>query len=152
MKKKKFVMTKETNLEHYLEQIKKIEDYDSFCIRKDDQALCACGEVDCNRCTFGDAGNCAIARIDWMASPYTGDRCRLTKVEWDILDAYVQESYPGTFKQFSNLMCMKEKGYFKSVDSGKELKEILANCVVIEHKDQKQDRFQKRASGNSGQQ
>lgn len=135
MKKKKFVMTKETNLEHYLEQIKKIEDYDSFCIRKDDQALCACGEVGCNRCTFGDAGNCAIARIEWMASPYTGDRCRLTKAEWDILDAYVQESYPGTFKLFSNLMCMKEKGYFKNVDPGKELKEILANCVVIEHKD-----------------
>lgn len=135
MKKKKFVMTKETNLEHYLEQIKKIEDYDFFCIRKDDQALCACGEVDCNRCLFGDAGSCAVAKIHWMASPYTRDRCRLTKVEWDILDAYVQESYLGTFKQFSNLMCMKEKGYFKSVDSGKELKEILANCVVIEHKE-----------------
>lgn len=62
-------------------------------------------------------------------------RYRLTKAEWDILDAYVQESYPGTFKQFSNLMCMKEKGYFKNVDPDKELKEILANCVVIEHKD-----------------
>lgn len=34
MKKKKFVMTKETNLERYLERIKKIEEYDSFCIRK----------------------------------------------------------------------------------------------------------------------
>lgn len=135
MKKKKFVMTKETNLEHYLEQIKKIEDYDSFCIRKGDQAFCACGEVNCNGCTFGDAGNCAIARIDWMANPYTGDHCRLTKVEWDILDAYVQESYPGTFKQFSNLMCMKEKGYFKNVDPGKELKEILKNCVVVECKE-----------------
>lgn len=134
MKKKKFVMTKETNLEHYLEQIKKIEDYDSFGIRKGDQALCACGEVDCNGCTFGDAGNCAIARIDWMANPYTGDHCRLTKVEWDILDAYVQESYLGTFKQFSNLMCMKEKGYFKKVNPDKELKEILKNCVVIECK------------------
>ena len=131
MKRKKFVMTKETNLEHYLEQIKKIEYYDSFGIRKDDQALCACGEVDCNRCLFGDAGNCAMARIDWIASSYTGNHCRLTKVEWDILGAYVQESYPGTFKQFSNLMCMKEKGYFKNVDPGKELKEILANCVVI---------------------
>lgn len=131
MKKKKFVMTKETNLEHYLEQIKKIEDYDSFCVRGDDQTLYACGEVDCNRCTFGDTGNCAVARIDWMASPYTGDCYRLTKAEWDILDAYVEESYPGTFKQFSNLMCMKEKGYFKKVDPEKELKEIMANCVVI---------------------
>lgn len=136
MKKKKFVMTKKTNLENYLEQIKKIEDYDSFCIRRDDQALCACGEVDCNRCLFGDAGNCAIARIEWMASPYIEDsRYCLTKVEWDILDAYVQESYPGTFKQFSNLMCMKEKGYFKNVDPGKELKEILKNCVVVESKE-----------------
>lgn len=135
MKKKKFVMTKETNLERYIEQIKKIEDYDAFCIRKDDRTLCACGEVDCNRCLFGDEGNCAIARIDWMASPYTGDCCRLTKAEWDILDAYVQESYPGTFKMFNNLMCMKKKGYFKNVDPGKELKEILKNCVVIEHKE-----------------
>lgn len=132
MKKKKFVMTKETNLEHYLEQIKKIEDYDSFCIRKDDQALCACGEINCNRCLFGDEGNCAVARIRWLACPYIEDsRYRLTKAEYDILDAYVQESYPGTFKQFSNLMCMKEKGYFKNVDPGKELKEILKNCVVI---------------------
>lgn len=132
MKKKKFVMTKETNLEHYLEQIKKIEDYDSFCIRKGDQALCACEQVGCNRCLFGDEGNCAIARIDWMACTYIEDsRYRLTKVEWDILDAYVQERYPGTFKQFSNLMCMREKGYFKSVDPSKELKEILKNCVVI---------------------
>ena len=132
MKKKKFVMTKETNLEHYLERIKKIEDYDSFCIRKGDQALCACGEVDCNRCLFGDEGNCAIARIDWMACTDIEDiRYCLTKAEWDILDAYVQESYPGTFKQFSNLMCMKEKGYFKNVDPDKELKEILKNCVVI---------------------
>lgn len=132
MKKKKFVMTKETNLERYLEQIKKIEDYDSFCIRKGDQALCACGEVDCNRCLFGDEGNCAVARIDWLACPYIEDsRYRLTKAEYDILDAYVEESYPGTFKQFSNLMCMKEKGYFKNVDPDKELKEILKNCVVI---------------------
>lgn len=132
MKKKKFVMTKETNLERYLEQIKKIEDYDSFCIRKGDQALCACGEVDCNRCLFGDEGNCAIARIDWMACPCIEDsRYRLTKTEYDILDAYVEESYLGTFKQFSNLMCMREKGYFKSVDPGKELREILKNSVVI---------------------
>lgn len=136
MKKKKFVMTKETNLEHYLEQIMKIENNDSFCVRGDDQTLCACGEVDCDRCLFGDEGNCAIARIDWMACTYIEDsRYRLTKAEWDILDAYVEESYPGTFKQFSNLMCMKEKGYFKNVDPDKELKEILANCVVIEHKD-----------------
>ena len=61
----------------------------------------------------------------------TGDCCRLTKVEWDILDAYVQKSYPGPFKMFDNLMCMKKKGYFKNVDPGKELKEILKNCVVI---------------------
>lgn len=131
MKKKKFVMTKETNLERYLEQIKKIEDYDSFCIRKGDQALCACGEVDCNRCLFGDEGNCAIARIDWMASSYTENHCRLTKVEWDILDAYVQESYPGTFKQFSNLMCMKEKGYFKGIDDNELIGDILAKCEVV---------------------
>ena len=135
MKKKKFVMTKETNLEHYLEQIKEIEDYDIFCVRKDDLGIYACGKVACDRCLFGDEGNCAAARIYWMASPYTGDRYCLTKAEWDILDAYVQESYPGTFKQFSNLMCMKEKGYFKNVDPGKELKEILANCVVIEGKE-----------------
>lgn len=132
MEEKEFTMTKETNLEHYLEQIKEIEEYDSFCIRKDDQALCACGEVDCNRCLFGDEGSCAVARIHWMACPYIEDsRYRLTKAEYDILDAYVEESYPGTFKQYSNLMCMKEKGYFKSVDPGKELKEILENCVVI---------------------
>lgn len=135
MEEKEFTMTKETNLEHYLEQIKKIENYDSCCISKANHALYACLDIECDECLFGDTGNCAIARIDWMAGPYIGDRCHLTKAEWDILDAYVQESYPGTFKQFSNLMCMKEKGYFKNVDPGKELKEILANCVVIEHKD-----------------
>ena len=135
MKKKKFVMTKETNLEHYLERIKKIEDYDSFCIRKGDQALCACGEVDCNRCQFGDEGNCAVARIHWLACPYIEDsRYCLTKAEYDILDAYVEESYPGTFKQFSNLMCMKEKGYFKKVDPDMELKEILGNSIIVEYK------------------
>ena len=133
MEEKEFIMTKETNLEHYLEQIKEIEDYDTFCVRKDDLGIYACGKVDCDRCLFGDAGNCAMARIDWMASSYIEDsRYRLTKAEYDILDAYVEESYPGTFKQFSNLMCMKEKGYFKKVDPDKELKEILKNCVVIQ--------------------
>ena len=132
MEEKEFTMTKETNLEHYLEQIKEIEGYDIFCVRKDDRAVCACGEVDCNRCLFGDAGNCSIAKVDWMASPYIeGSRYRLTKAEYDILDAYVEESYLGTFKQFSNLMCMKEKGYFERVNPDKELKEILKNCVVI---------------------
>lgn len=131
MKEKEFTLTKKTNLEHYLDQIKKIEDYDSCCVRKADCTLCACMAIECNECLFGDVGNCAIARIDWMASPYIEDHCHLTKVEWDILDAYVQESYPGTFKQFSNLMCMREKGYFKNVDPGKELKEILKNSVVI---------------------
>lgn len=132
MEEKEFIMTKETNLEHYLEQIKEIEGYDIFCVRKDDQAVCPCGEVDCYRCLFEDADCCAIAKIDWMARPYIeGSRYRLTKTEYDILDAYVEESYPGTFKQFSNLMCMKEKGYFKKVDPDKELKEILKNCVVI---------------------
>lgn len=132
MKKKKSIMTKETNLEHYLDQIKEIEDYDSCCVRKADYTLCTCGSMECNECLFGGTGNCAIARIDWLACPYIEDsRYRLTKAEYDILDAYVEESYPGTFKQFSNLMCMKEKGYFKNVDSGKELKEILKNSVVI---------------------
>lgn len=132
MEEKEFTMTKETNLEHYLEQIKEIEDYDTFCVRKDDLGLYACGKVACDRCLFGDVGNCFVAKVDWMASPYIEDsRYRLTKTEYDILDAYVEESYPGTFKQFSNLMCMKEKGYFKNVDPGKELKEILKNCVVI---------------------
>lgn len=132
MEEKEFTLTKETNLEHYLEQIKKIENNDTFCVRKDDLGIYACGEVDCNRCLFGDAGNCSVAKVDWMACTYIEDsRYRLTKAEWDILDAYVQESYPGTFKQFSNLMCMKEKGYFKKVDPEKELKEILKNCVVI---------------------
>lgn len=136
MEEKEFTMTKETNLEHYLEQIKEIEDYDTFCVRTDDLGVYACGKVDCNRCLFRNAGNCSIAKVDWMASPYIEDsRYRLTKTEYDILDAYVQESYPGTFKQFSNLMCMKGKGYFKKVDPDKELKEILKNCVVIEHKD-----------------
>ena len=133
MEEKEFTMTKETNLEHYLEQIKEIEDYDIFCVRKDDQALCPCGEIDCPRCLFGDADNCSVAKVDWMASPYIEDsRYRLTKAEYYILDAYVEKSYPGTFKQFSNLMRMKEKGYFKKVDPDKELKEILKNCVVIQ--------------------
>ena len=136
MEEKEFIMTKETNLEHYLEQIKEIEGYDIFCVRRDDQAVCACGEVDCYRCLFGDADNCSVAKVGWMASPYIEDSCyRLTETEYDILDAYVEESYPGTFKQFSNLMCMKEKGYFKKVDPDKELKEILKNCVVIRGKE-----------------
>lgn len=132
MEEKEFTMTKETNLEHYLKQIKEIEDYDTFCVRADDLGVYACGKVACDRCLFRDAGNCSIAKVDWMVSPYIEDsRYCLTKTEYDILDAYVEESYPGTFKQFSNLMCMKEKGYFKKVDPDKELKEILKNCVVI---------------------
>lgn len=132
MEEKEFIMTKETNLEHYLEQIKEIEDYDIFCVRKDDLGVYACGKVACDRCLFGDAGNCSVAKVDWMVSPYIeGSRYCLTKTEYDILDAYVEESYPGTFKQFSNLMCMREKGYFRKVDPDKELKEILKNCVVI---------------------
>ena len=133
MEEKEFTMTKETNLEHYLEQIKEIEDYDTFCVRKDDFGLYACEAAGCEDCLFNRNGkDCFIDRFDWMASPYIEDsRYRLSKAEWDILDAYVQESYLGTFKQFSNLMCMKEKGYFKKVDPDKELKEILKNCVVI---------------------
>ena len=133
MEEKEFTMTKETNLEHYLEQIKEIEDYDTFCVRKDDLGLWACEETDCEDCLFENVQrDCFIARFDWMACPYIEDsRYRLTEAEYDILDAYVEESYPGTFKQFSNLMCMKEKGYFKRVDPDKELKEILKNCVVI---------------------
>lgn len=80
---------------------------------------------------------------EWI--PFTFDEegvlnCELPDIDedilvWDILDAYVQESYPGTFKMFNNLMYMKKKGYFKNVDPGKELKEILKNCVVIERKE-----------------
>lgn len=137
MEEKEFIMTKETNLEHYLEQIKEIERTDTFCVRKDDLGLYACEAADCEDCLFKRNGkDCFIDRFDWMASPYIEDsRYCLTKAEWDILDAYVQESYPGTFKQFSNLMCMKEKGYFKKADPNKELKEILKNCVVIQGKE-----------------
>ena len=119
-----FEEKKESNLEHYKEEIKSAG-YDFALVNGKPTT---CKWILCDQCFFKDRILCTKKRIEWMLKPFKR-KYRLTQFEYDLLQSYAREY---KFKDIIPLIVMKEKGYFKDMDKNAKITDILANCEVIQ--------------------
>lgn len=116
---------KESNLEHYKDEIK----YAGYEFALVNGKPTTCRKSLCDKCYFNDKHfTCARKRIEWMLKPFKR-KYKLTQFEYDLLQSYAN-GYK--FKDINPLIVMKEKGYFKDVDKDEKITDILENCEAIE--------------------
>lgn len=117
----------EMNLEHYYEYLSEVG-LGGFAVVN---GRCTkCSGTRCSECDFSGC-DCCNKRLRWLASPYR-KKYKLTKFENDLLQSYVEGNLRKCmFKDISALMRMKEKGYFKDINTSIPIYEILDNCEVI---------------------
>lgn len=118
-----FEEKKESNLEHYKEEIKSAG-YDFALVNGKPTT---CKWILCDQCFFKDRILCSKKRIEWMLKPFKR-KYKLTQFEYDLLQSYAS-GYK--FKDIMPLIVMKEKGYFRSVDDNELIGDILAKCEVV---------------------
>lgn len=118
----------ETNYEHYKDEI--IENCGfNFALVDGKPHKCAC--VSCSDCGFSTGHGCSEKIKEWLKKPYKKQTYKLTQFEYDLLS--VCKDYK-TYNNIANqihLFKMREKGYFKDVDTNIPIREILDNCEVI---------------------
>ena len=120
----------ETNFEHYKDEI--LEDYaQNLAVVKGRPALCY--KTNCNDCDFKiNQIGCREKAKDWLNKPYEKPKYKLTQFEYDLLSVHKDFK---TYNQIANqihLFKMREKGYFKGIDTSTPIHEILDNCEVIQ--------------------
>lgn len=123
---------KETNFEHYYEDFLKIGS-GSFGVT--DGKVKPCYYMSCSQCDIkriNNSGHCRIDAIKWLASPYKKPTYKLTQCEYDMLDTIFEKE--ARFSTVYLIGELKKKGYFENIkcDSKVLVKDILANCEVIE--------------------
>lgn len=118
-----FEEKKESNLEHYKEEIKSAG-YEFALVNGKPTT---CKWILCDQCFFNDKSLCAKKRIEWMLKPFKR-KYKLTQFEYDLLQSYAS-GYK--FKDVMPLIVMKEKGYFKDINKNEKITDILWNCGVI---------------------
>ena len=112
---------KETNLEHY-----------AHCFHNDGINE---GVVRGELYLDGEACELALKSYDlkefvsWLLSPYEKPRYKLSKFEYDLLKCY-DPSY--VIIELWLLTIMQSKGYYKDIPTNVSIKDILANCEVVE--------------------
>lgn len=120
-----FEEKKESNLEHYKEEIKSAG-YDFALVNGKPTT---CKWILCDQCFFKDRILCAKKRIEWMLKPFKR-KYKLAQFEYDLLQSYAS-GYK--FKDIMPLIVMKEKGYFKDINKDEKITDILWNCGVIKN-------------------
>lgn len=120
-----FEEKKQSNLEHYKEEIKSVG-YDFALVNGKPTT---CKWILCDQCFFKDRILCAKKRIEWMLKPFKR-KYKLTQFEYDLLQSYAS-GYK--FKDIMPLIVMKEKGYFKDINKDEKITDILWNCEVIKN-------------------
>lgn len=121
-----FKEKQETNLEHYFEDLLKVGIRFTFINGK----IESCDSVMCRKCVFN--GDCGAKRFKWLASSYVKPTYKLTQCEYDMLDTIFEKE--ARFSTVYLIGELKKKGYFENIkcDSKVLVKDILANCEVIE--------------------
>ena len=118
----------ETNYEHFKNKI--IEDC-SFTLALVDGKPQKCSSVNCNGCGFSTGHGCREKIKEWLKSPYEKPTCKLTKFEYDLLNAHKDSGMQKCLSNYRPLLELNEKGYFKDIDTSVPIHKILENCEVI---------------------
>lgn len=119
----------ETNYEHYKDEI--LENcLDSLAVVKGRPKLCY--KTSCNDCDFKLVQKgCHKKVMDWLKQTYQKPTYKLTQFEYDLLSVHKDYKTYNNIANQIHLFKMREKGYFKDVDTNISIREILGNCEVI---------------------
>lgn len=125
-----FEPKQETNLDHYKHEILE------SCLRnlavvKGKPKLCP--TTNCSDCDFkGSLIGCHKKVADWLKQPHEKPTYKLTQCEYDMLDTIFEKE--ARFSTVYLIGELKKKGYFENIkcDRNVLVKDILANCEVIE--------------------
>lgn len=121
-----FEEKQETNFEHYFEYLSKLNMSDFALI---DGRVVQCLGTHCRECDFN--GDCIEGKFRWLKQPYEKPTCKLTKFEYDLLNAHKDSGMQKCLSNYRPLLELNEKGYFKDIDTKIPIREILDNCEVI---------------------
>lgn len=116
----------ETNLEHYLEYLSKLNMSDFALI---DGRVTQCLGTGCSECDFN--GDCIEGKFRWLKQSYKEPTYKLTKFEYDLLNAHKDSGMQKCLSNYRPLLELNEKGYFKDIDTKIPIREILDNCEVV---------------------
>lgn len=117
----------ETNYEHFKDEIVQKVKYNLAVVNGEPKP---CEDTNCDECDF-KCSCCGEKRFEWLASPYKKPTYKLSKFEYDLLSVHKDFK---TYNQIANqihLFKMREKGYFKNIDTNIPIREILDNCEVV---------------------
>lgn len=118
----------ETNYEHFKDEI--IEN-SGYCFALVDGKPCQCSDVSCSECGFSTGYGCSEKIKEWLNKPYEKPKYKLTQFEYDLLSVHKDYKTYNNIANQIHLFKMREKGYFKDVDTNISIREILGNCEVI---------------------
>lgn len=119
----------ETNLERYFDDIG-IFGINSFAVTNGKPMRCK--DVHCDKCDFGGpCGRCGEKRFIWLASPYKKPTYKLSRIEYDLINAFDRCKECCLLNEIECLKKLSEKGYFKGIDPFTKVHDIIDNCEVI---------------------
>lgn len=121
---------KETNLEHYYEDLLKIGS-GSFGVT--DGKVKQCYNMSCSQCDINriyNSGYCRINAIKWLASTYKKPTYKLSQFEYDLIQTYSDCADECKFCDFMQLNKLQNMGYFNCIDSSIKINDILGNCEI----------------------
>ena len=119
----------ETNLDHYKDEILE-HCTKNLAVVKGKPKLCY--KINCNDCDFKIVQiGCHKKVEDWLKQPYEKPKYKITQFEYDLLSVHKDYKTYNNIANQLHLFKMREKGYFKDVDTNVPINEILRNCEVI---------------------
>lgn len=122
----------ETNLDHYKQEVLENCMWNLAIVKGKPKR---CNQTRCSDCEFNKDSprKCHKRTVEWLKQPYIKPTYKLTKFEQDLLQSF-SKGYPlgYQFKNINVLTEMRKKGYFKGVDKGATLEDILANSEITE--------------------
>lgn len=118
----------ETNLEHFKDAI--IDNEFNSAVKNGKVEPCGCFK--CDECSLYDHDIlCCEMRVKWLLCKYEKQKYKLSQFEYDLLNAYKVSGMRKSIFNYSTLLGLQEKGYFKEIDTSIPIHEILDNCEVI---------------------
>lgn len=118
----------ETNYEHFKDEIIQNVKYALAVVNGEPKS---CIDTNCGECDFKDSGECIKRVREWLKKPYGKQKYKLSQFEYDLLNVYKVSGMRQSIFNYSTLLGLYEKGYFKGIDDNKTIGDILDNCEVI---------------------
>lgn len=123
----------ETNLDHYKDDIAELF-IDNLAIVDGKPKRCVYTVCD-ERCDLhtdcDDETHYKLVK-EWLKKPYQKPTYKLTQFEFDLIHTYSDCDENCKFEECEQLKKLKDKGYFKDIDTKIPIREILDNCEVMD--------------------